>query len=151
MNLKTMVGSGDRIGLLVLPFLFVGVVLSLASPAFFTVGGPPAWLGALSIVVLVVGIAIWTWTVALILVNVPRGRLITGGPYAVVKHPLYTTVALLVLPWIGFLLDSWLGVVIGVVLYVASRIFAPAEEAALSRTFGQLWQDYTQSVKLRWL
>jgi protein-S-isoprenylcysteine O-methyltransferase Ste14 len=129
MNLKTIVGSGDRIGLLVLPFIVVGVSLNLANPAVFTVGGPPAWLGAASIAVLAVGVTIWIWTVVLILMNVPQGRLMTGGPYALIKHPLYTTVALLVLPWVGFLLDSWVGVVIGIALYVASRMFAPARRS----------------------
>jgi hypothetical protein len=37
------------------------------------------------------------------------------------KHPLYTAVALLVVPWLGFLLDTWLGAVIGEGLYLASR------------------------------
>jgi protein-S-isoprenylcysteine O-methyltransferase Ste14 len=30
-------------------------------------------------------------------------------------------------------------------------MFAPAEEAALSGTFGHAWQEYTDQVKLRWL
>jgi protein-S-isoprenylcysteine O-methyltransferase Ste14 len=34
----------------------------------------------------------------------------------VVKHPLYTGVAFLVLPWLGFLFNSWLGAAIGVIL-----------------------------------
>jgi protein-S-isoprenylcysteine O-methyltransferase Ste14 len=46
--------------------------------------------------------------------KVPRRELITNGPYAIVKHPLYTGVALLVLPWIGFISNTWLGAVIGV-------------------------------------
>ena len=58
----------------------------------------------------------------LILTNVPKGELITGGPYAIVKHPLYTAVALLVIPWIGFLSNTWLGAGIGIALYVGSRI-----------------------------
>lgn len=33
------------------------------------------------------------------------------------KHPLYTAVALLVLPWLGFLLNTWLGALVGVVPY----------------------------------
>ena len=81
----------------------------------------------------------------------PRGRLITGGPYAWVKHPLYTAVALLVLPWPGFLLNTWLGALIGAALYLASRRFAPAEEAELSRTFGEAWQAYGRGVKVQWL
>ena len=81
----------------------------------------------------------------------PRRELITNGPYAVVKHPLYTGAALLVLPWLGFLLNTWLGAAIGIVLYVASRMFAPAEEAELAQTFGGVWDAYTAEVKLPWL
>jgi protein-S-isoprenylcysteine O-methyltransferase Ste14 len=151
MIVKNLVGSGDRIGFFTLPFVLAGVILTIANPSMFDVGGPPTGLRVLSIAVLVPGVAIWIWSVTLILQNVPRGRLITGGPFAWVKHPLYTSVALLVLPWVGFLLDTWLGVLIGAVLYVGSRIFAPAEDAALSRFFGESWQNYNRSVKLQWL
>jgi protein-S-isoprenylcysteine O-methyltransferase Ste14 len=151
MNLKKLVGSGDKIGLFTLPFAVAGVILNVAYPAVFQVGGPPSWLWWLSIGMLVPGLAVWLWSVILILGNVPRGRLITGGPYGWVKHPLYAAVALLVLPWAGFLLDTWLGALIGAVLYVASRIFAPAEEAALSRMFGATWHAYSRGVKLQWL
>jgi len=151
MDLKKLVGSGDKIGLFILPFVVVGVLLDLANPTVFQLGGPPTWLAVLSIVVLIAGLAIWIWSVILILTNVPSGHLITRGPYAWVKHPLYTAIALLVLPWVGFLLDTWLGAVVGVALYLGSRIFAPAEEAELSRTFGETWQAYSQNVKLHWV
>jgi protein-S-isoprenylcysteine O-methyltransferase Ste14 len=147
-TLKKLVGSGDRIGLFVLPVVLVGAFINYAHPSWFDVGGPPIGLRVLSMAVLVPGVAIWIWSVILIMRNVPDGRLITDGPYAWVKHPLYTAVALLVLPWIGFLLDTWLGVLIGAVLYVGSRIFAPAEEDALSRAFGGRWSDYSRSVRL---
>ena len=151
MNIRTLVGSGDRIGLVTLPFLVVGVVLNIAFPSLFTVGGPPRWLGVLSVLVLLVGIVNWAWCVYLLLIKVPRRELITNGPYAVVKHPLYPGAALLVLPWLGFLLNTWLGAAIGIVLYVASRMFAPAEEAELAQTFGGVWDAYTAEVKLPWL
>jgi protein-S-isoprenylcysteine O-methyltransferase Ste14 len=149
--LKTLVGSGDRIALFMLPFVVAVSILALVDSSILRVAHPPGWLHTLSIPVLIVGIAIWLWSVALIVMNVPRGRLITSGPYAWVKHPLYTAVALLVLPWIGFLLDTWLGLLMGVVLYLGSRIFAPKEEASLSRTFGEAWREYSRTVKLRWL
>jgi protein-S-isoprenylcysteine O-methyltransferase Ste14 len=77
--------------------------------------------------------------------------LITTGPFAVVKHPLYTSVGLLVLPAAGILLGSWLGVVIGVALYVGARLFAPAEEQELRTTFGARWEAYERRVVLPWL
>ena len=151
MNIRALVGSGDRIGLVTLPFLIVGVVLNIAFPSLFTVGGPPRWLGVLSVLVLLVGVVNWAWCVYLLLTKVPRRELITNGPYAVVKHPLYTGAALLVLPWLGFLLNTWLGAAIGIVLYVASRMFAPAEEVEMAQTFGVAWNAYTTEVKLPWL
>jgi protein-S-isoprenylcysteine O-methyltransferase Ste14 len=87
----------------------------------------------------------------LIAMRVPRGELITTGPYRWAKHPLYTSVGLLVLPSLGLLLDSWLGVAIGFVLYIASRILSPAEESELSQRFGQAWEAYCARVKLPWL
>jgi protein-S-isoprenylcysteine O-methyltransferase Ste14 len=116
MDLRGLVGSGDRIGLFTLPFVILGVILNVAFPSFFDVGGPPPALAVVSVVVLIVGVTIWIWSVALILTRVPRGQLITSGPYAFMKHPLYTRVALLVLPWIGFLLDTSVGALIGVAL-----------------------------------
>jgi protein-S-isoprenylcysteine O-methyltransferase Ste14 len=107
--LKLIIGSGDKILLFTLPFLLVGVLLNALFRSFFEVGGPPPGLGVFAAAVLVVGATDWAWCIALIVRNVPRGELITTGPYSVVKHPLYTGVALLVLPWIGFLCDTWLG------------------------------------------
>ncbi len=151
MKLKVLVGSGHRIMLLTLPFLVAGLLLNIMHPSWFSVGGPPLVLKAISIAMLVPGVAIWMWSVALILTRVPRKELITDGPYSLVKHPLYTAVALLVLPWIGFLLNSWLGVLIGIVLYIGARLFAPEEERGLSETFGAAWNEYCHNVKIAWL
>lgn len=142
MHLKALIGSGDKIALLTLPFVIVGLIANVTVPAIFDVGGPSDLLRTISIVVLIPGVTIWIWSVVLILAKVPRGELITSGPYALMKHPIYTSVALLVLPWIGFLLDTWLGALIGIVLYVASRTYAPAEEEALAATFGPAWDAY---------
>jgi protein-S-isoprenylcysteine O-methyltransferase Ste14 len=151
MKLKVLVGSGDKIGLLTLPFLVIGLILNILFPSFFSVGGPPIVLKVISIIILIPGVTIWIWSVALILIKVPKKELITHGPYSLVKHPLYTGVALLVLPWIGFLFNTWLGVLIGAVLYIGSRIFWPEEEETLSKTFGATWDEYRHRVKLPWL
>jgi protein-S-isoprenylcysteine O-methyltransferase Ste14 len=150
-NLRTLVGSGDKIAIFVVPFLVVGLALNIAFPGVFDIGGPSPVLQAVSIAILVIGVAIWLSSVYLVLTRVPRGELITTGPYALVRHPLYTSVALLVLPWLGFLLNTWLGVVLGIAMYVGSRRHAPEEEATLEARFGAQWDDYARSVKLPWL
>lgn len=151
MKLKTLIGSGEKIMLFVLPVLAVGLILNFLYPTVFAVGGPVAWLRIAAIVMLVPGVILWLWSVVLILTKVPKGELITGGPFALVKHPLYTAVALLVLPAAGFLLNSWLGAAVGIIMYVASRRFAPLEEKALADAFGPAWDDYASRVLLPWL
>jgi protein-S-isoprenylcysteine O-methyltransferase Ste14 len=151
MKLKALVGSGDKIGPFTLPFLLVGVILNMLFPSFFSVGGPLNVLTVISILMLIPGVIIWIWSVILILTKVPQKKLITYGPYAFVKHPLYTSVALLVLPAVGLLLNTWLGGVIGITLYVGSRLFSPEEEAFLSKTFGPAWDAYRKQVKIPWL
>jgi protein-S-isoprenylcysteine O-methyltransferase Ste14 len=143
--------SGDKIGLFTLPFLLLGVILNVLMPSFFSVGGPPMVVTVIALLMLLAGVTIWIWSALLIVTNVPHKKLITHGPYAFVKHPLYTAVAFLVLPWIGLLLNTWVGAVIGITLYIGSRRFSPEEEALLSKTFGPAWDAYRKQVKMPWL
>jgi protein-S-isoprenylcysteine O-methyltransferase Ste14 len=151
MKLKVLVGNGKKIGLLTLPFLVIGVILNILFPAVFSVGGPWLPLAVASLIVIIPGVIFWIWTVVLILTKIPRKELITTGPYALVKHPLYTGIPLLVLPWAGFLCNSWLGVVIGIVVYIGSRLFGPEEEKILAKVFGKAWEEYCKKVALPWL
>ncbi len=150
-KLRALLGSGEKIVLATLPALIAGIAANAIERSVFAVGGPPEALRLSSIVLLSVGVAIWAWSALLILTRVPRGELITTGPFAVIKHPIYTSVALLVLPWLGLLLNTWLGAAIGLIVYTASRRYAPEEEANLARTFGGAWDHYRETVKLPWL
>lgn len=149
--LKELIGSGDKVMLFTLPFIVTGLILNILFQNFFSVGGPSAVLKVVSVIILIFGIIIWLWSVVLILVKVPQKELITYGPYALNKHPIYNGVAFLVLPWLGFLLNSWLGVVIGIALYIGSRIYSPKEEAMLAKTFDLAWDEYVKKVIIPWL
>jgi hypothetical protein len=80
MKLKALVGSGEKIILLMLPFLVIGVILNIVIPSIFSVGGPSSALKVFSIIILIPGVVIWIWSVALILIKVPRKELIKNGP-----------------------------------------------------------------------
>ncbi len=151
MKVKALVGSGDKIGLFTLPFLLIGLILNVKKPSVFRVGGPPMFLKVISLLMLIPGVTIWIWSVILIVTKVPQNKLITNGPYALVKHPLYTGVAFLVLPGIGFLFNTWLGALMGIILYIGSRLFSPKEEELLSKTFGTTWDEYRKTVKIPWI
>lgn len=151
MKLSILVGSGRKIALLSLPVLIIGIALNILFPEVFSAGGPPKALAYVSAIILVPGVVIWMWSVILILIKIPRKELITNGPFSLVKHPLYTSVALLVLPWAGILANTFLGVIIGITVYIGSRLYSPEEEKILSKIFGKGWDDYCKRVKIPWL
>ncbi len=151
MKLQALIGSGDKIGRSTAPVLIMGLVLNIVYPSLFSIGGPSFVLSVISIIVLIPGITIWIWSVILILTKVPKKELIMSGPFSLVKHPLYTGVAFLVLPWVGFLFNTWLGVLVGIMLFIGSRKFSPEEEKQLSETFGIAWDEYCGKVKIPWL
>jgi protein-S-isoprenylcysteine O-methyltransferase Ste14 len=133
-----------------LPFIVIGVVANILWPVAFTLGFGTGGVIA-GIVLLVIGVPVWISGVALVLINVPKKKLITSGPFAVLLHPIYTSVALLVLPGLGLLFDTWVGAGIGVVLYVCSRIFSLAEDKILAKVFPTEYPEYRGRVLIPWL
>ena len=82
-------------------------------------------------------------------VETPPERLVTSGPYAYTRNPMY-------LGHIVFLigltptLKSWLGamITVGVAVWFHRRVVS--DEKELAQTLGQPYVEYTQAVK-RWV
>jgi protein-S-isoprenylcysteine O-methyltransferase Ste14 len=151
MNIKELIGNGYKIGRIIYPIIIIGFIINILFPSYFFIGGPSPLLLIISTIVLIIGLINCIWSQILIIINVPKHKLITSGPFSIVKHPLYTGVSLLVIPWVGFILNTWLGVVIGIALYVTSRIYEPEDEKKLSNIFGTAWTEYTKKVRIPWL
>jgi protein-S-isoprenylcysteine O-methyltransferase Ste14 len=135
---------------LALPFIIVGVVANIFWPAVFRMGsGTGGWIAG--IVLLVIGVPLWLISAVQLLVYVPRRALITNGPFRLMLHPVYTSVALLVCPGVGLLLGTWLGPAIGAVLFVSSRICSGSEEKILAIDFPKEYPAYRKRVLLPWL
>lgn len=150
MNIKQFIGAGHKIMGFFLPFVLAGIILNLLYPDWFKMN-----LGITGIVIgtimLVSGIPFWLISVVQMIQFVPRNQLITTGPFRLVLHPIYTSVALLVIPAFSFIFDTWLGCVLGAVLYIISRIFRIQEEKDLNALSPGEYQDYRSKVLLSWL
>jgi len=127
MNLRELIGIGNKTGKLIFPIIIISIILNIVFPSFFLIGGPSSLLLMISTSVLIIGLVNCIWSQVLI-IHVPKHKLITSGPFSIVKHPLYTGVSLLVIPWIGFILNTWLGVVAGIIIYIILRMYAPEEK-----------------------
>ena len=76
----------------------------------------------------------------------PVTGLVAQGIYAVLRHPLYVSFALIMLG-LDLLMRSTLGVLFTLGLFLPSMHWrARLEERALARRFGMAWQDYAERV-----
>lgn len=73
-------------------------------------------------------------------------ELIRTGPYAVVRHPVYASLFLMMLAT-GLLFARWPMLLLGIVLYIAgTEIRIHAEEGLLRARFGEQFEAYRRSV-----
>ena len=72
--------------------------------------------------------------------------LVTGGPYAHVRNPIYLASIVLGLGMVGLLGDPWMfGLYVAVFIFLYTSI-VPAEEAFLRRTFPEEFARYCENV-----
>jgi protein-S-isoprenylcysteine O-methyltransferase Ste14 len=73
-------------------------------------------------------------------------ELIRTGPYAIVRHPVYASLFLMMLAT-GLLFARWPMLVLGMVLYIAgTEIRIHAEEGLLRARFGEEFEQYRRRV-----
>lgn len=111
------------------------------------------WITAASdicgVIAIMLGIAaVWTlgrqWSVAGRIL--PDHALIRHGPYALLRHPIYTAMALMLLAT-GIAMSSWLGMAAGVSLFVlGTMIRVHFEERLLRQRFGVAFEEYAAAV-----
>jgi protein-S-isoprenylcysteine O-methyltransferase Ste14 len=76
----------------------------------------------------------------------PDHELIRTGPYAIVRHPVYASLFVMMLAT-GLLFARWQMLLIGIVLYIAgTEIRIHAEEGLLRARFGEKFEEYRRSV-----
>lgn len=77
-------------------------------------------------------------------------RLITRGPYAFTRNPMYLSLLLVYLGAIGLTAQPWPLILLPLPLVVMNAIVIPFEEARLREVFGPVFQEYCANVR-RWL
>jgi len=149
-KIKQLVGAGDIIMGLTLPFALIGIIVNVLFPQWFKMNTGIHGIITGS-VLLILGVPFWLISVVQMLKYVPQNKLITKGPYKILLHPIYTSVALLVIPGITLVLDTWVGFGIGFILYIISRIFRVREEIKLEAIFAEEYKAYRSRIVIPWL
>ncbi len=110
----------------------------------------PAWLRWLGFGVGIITVGFWTWTQVVLdtqwsaqLQLTKNHHLITTGPYARIRHPLYTGV----FGWyvsLVLLTANWIFFAVCVLSFAGLMWRIPKEEQMMIETFGDEYKVYTQ-------
>jgi protein-S-isoprenylcysteine O-methyltransferase Ste14 len=136
-------GIGPKIGLVAIPYIAIGIVITILYPQIFTFG-PAAKhpLLVAGIVILVVGLVFYAFTAKALIKGLRSNKLMTIGPFRYCQNPLYAVMILLIVPGVALLLNSWIVLTTSVVAFVIFKINIHTEYEEMERTFGQEYLDY---------
>lgn len=146
----------DRIFLLLGLLAFIGwLVLCALDGRRFRWSHVPLWVEAIGAVLIALCMfGVWlvyrsnTFAAPQVRIQVERQqRVITGGPYRIVRHPMYAA-ALLMFVGTPLLLGSWWGLLFVPLGAVGIGLRAVGEERMLRRELAG-YEDYTRQVRFR--
>jgi protein-S-isoprenylcysteine O-methyltransferase Ste14 len=132
-------------------FIIGAIVSYVFRPAFDMSFIPREITLVIGAVLVIVGVPIWLSAIVYFLLAYRKGELATGGPYALMLNPIYSSWTALILPGIAFLLNWWLLLAVPIVMYVSFRYFIKSEDDYLRQKFGRQYEEYRKKVLLKFL
>lgn len=140
-------GVGPKMGLVLLPWLAAAIWLRVWAPEASELPLlPDSARVLLGVTLLVLGIAFWAWSAIYFVHHFFAGRLLTSGPFAWCRHPIYASFIVLTIPAAALLADAWPLLVVDLALYVIFRTFIGDEDRMLAARFGDAYASYRAAV-----
>lgn len=145
-NDMSIVGQGGKIILFTLPALVAAILVNIYLPQVAALPKALEFLRPLGYIFLIPGLILWATAVVQLLTGFSHGKLVTSGAYGVVRNPIYSSVALFILPAVTLLTLTWVYLVASVFLYTGVMLFIGTEEKQLLKAFGKEYEVYLTKV-----
>lgn len=143
----TFFGCGPRLALLSLPYVILSLVIMYKYPEFLDLKFLDLrFVKVLGIIWLVMGITFWVYSAIFFLKYFKPGKLITRGPFALCRNPIYSSIIIFIIPSLALIFHSGLTFTISLVLYIGFVISIHGEVNVLRRIFGEEYEKYEKSV-----
>jgi protein-S-isoprenylcysteine O-methyltransferase Ste14 len=133
-------------------YLIITVVISFLTGSMFTItGNHYSVLAATGILLIVTGVLMVISCGRKLLKSFNKELLMTDGLYRIFRNPMYASYMLFVIPGICLLFNSWLVLTTIIVNYILFSIFVKREHDYLQKKFGREYEDYLNSVIIKFL
>lgn len=143
----TLFGCGPKLALLCLPYIILSLVIIIKYPGFFNLGFIDLPLfRIIGLIMLLTGVLFWIYSAVYFLKFFKPGELITSGPFALSRNPIYASIIVFIIPSLAIIFHSGLTLSIALVLYIGFKLSIHGETNVLRRIFGEKYDNYERSV-----
>jgi protein-S-isoprenylcysteine O-methyltransferase Ste14 len=143
----TLFGCGPKLALLCLPYVILSLIVMYKYPEFFDLKFLDfPYVKAIGFVWFGLGMIFWIYSAIHFLKHFKPGKLITQGPFALCRNPIYSSIIVFIIPSLALIFHSGLILSISFVLYLGFKISIHGETNVLRRIFGEEYEIYEKSV-----
>lgn len=133
-------------------YLITIVVISLLTGTSFSITeNHYSVLAVTGVLLIVTGVLMVISCGRKLLKSFNKDLLMTDGLYRIFRNPMYASYMLFVIPGICLLFNSWLILTTVIVNYILFSIFIRSEHRYLQKKFGREYEDYLNSVIIKFL
>jgi len=100
----------------------------------------------LGIISIIIGLPIWAKAVNQVTDGFDNGKLVTTGIYALMRHPLYASFILFIVPGLMLFFKSYAMLTVPLFMYLVFRILIIKEEVYLEKKFGPSYFEYRKNI-----
>ena len=132
--------------------LFIGTAVLILS---IILGGPKIYISLNAAIIsfcllLLPYIAITWWSIWALAHGKKSQSLVTSGPYALARNPMYAAIIFILNPALGILFRSWFLLFAVIPVYFSWRACVRNEESDLVLKFGAAYNDYAKNTPRFW-
>jgi protein-S-isoprenylcysteine O-methyltransferase Ste14 len=143
----TLFGCGPKLALLCLPYVILSLIVMYRYPEFSDLEFLNFhYVKVLGFIWLGLGIIFWIYSAVSFLKYFKPGKLITSGPFALCRNPIYSSIIVFIIPSLALIFHSGLTFSISLVLYIGFKISIHGETNVLRKIFGEEFEKYEKSV-----
>lgn len=143
----TRCGIGPKFSVISVLFGVLAGLLTYVYPERLMIKFIPYWLLAiLGTGLIVTGTMVYVDSLRKFNVGYKSGELVTTGPYAVVRHPIYAAWILLICPGSVLFFRSWPMLFTPLIAYISFKVLIHQEDDCLENKFGQEYLYYRSKV-----
>lgn len=139
-------GVGPKILIAICPFFVLFGILNSFYYPVFQIPINYYWMLIIGSILIIFGVFVFIYSERILSSAYNSSELLTVKTYAYVRHPMYASWGLGILPGIFCLFNSWILFLIIFMYYLSVRIFIRKEERHLLNKFGKKYAHYKKSV-----